>query len=149
MKNKCKTNKQKKHSTSESTGVLHACVFGTCIGIFSTVILLLACTFICLFSQNPDALISPLALCSSVISHLIAGFAASKKKKAALPCGLLSGAMLAAVFFLLSLFLNKTLSWGLPLPVSMLIRLSFIAVSLLGAILGTNTHKKRHSRKRK
>lgn len=129
--------------SSESHSIISASVFGACVGVFTAVILLLVCSFICISAEDPNKLISPLAIFAVIISYLFSGFAASRRRKAALPCGALSGGLLTAVLFLVSLFISKDMSSGLSLPVSMLIRLSFIAVSILGALLGVYMGSKR------
>lgn len=135
-------------STSENSyGIAAASAFGACIGALLAAILLFVCTFICISVENPDKLTAPLAILSVIVVYFSAGFAAVRKRRAAIPCGALSGGIITAVFFIISLFLNKNLSSGLSLPVSLLIRLSFIVVSILGALLGTNVGVKRKRRK--
>ncbi len=130
-----------------SGGIITAASFGACAGIISAVILLLLCTFICLPSEAPERLITPLAVISALIVYFLTGFCSAKKNSAVIPCGVLSGAVVTVIFFVLSLFLKKELSANLTLFVSLLIRLSFIALSVIGALLGVNTRTKKRKRR--
>lgn len=132
----------------EPLGIFKASLFGACIGLFCSVALLISSALICLFSNDPDRLIAPLAFISTVAVYFISGFAAVRKRRAALPCGALCGGMMSAVFLLISFFISRDASMGLPLPVSMLIRISFIAVSIIGALLGTNVGVKKPRRRK-
>ena len=151
MKGRIPTSKKKRVSGSQgqSAGVLTASVFGVCIGLLFSVVLALVCSTICVFSSDPDKLISPLSLFSLIAVYLSAGFIAAKKKAAAFPCGLISGGILALVFFTVSCFFDPSYSAGLALPIELLIRLSFVGVSLLGALLGVNVSSKGKRRKRR
>ena len=145
---KKKKSSRQAHGASGTSGVISASVFGWCIGIFCAVVLLLISATVCLFSSDPDKLISPLAFISTVAVYLISGIAAVRKRRAPLPCGAICGIMLSATFGLISVFIDNEGSQGLSLPVSLLIRLSFVAVCILGALLGTNVGVKK-SRRRK
>ncbi|MBQ8818689.1 MAG: TIGR04086 family membrane protein [Clostridia bacterium] len=147
MKSK-KSSKQsaRKKSSSQNYSIASASIFGACAGAFLTVISVIICSVICLFSENPDKLISPLAFTSVIIIYFFSGFLASKKKSAAIPCGLLCGVILTLIFFIISLFITETYSSGSSLIVGLLIRISFVAVSIIGALLGTNTANKKRRR---
>ena len=134
-------------SMGEGHGIISASGIGAGVGGVCAVALLVVATLICTFSDDPDSIIAPIGMIISVISYFIAGFAASKKRRAAIPVGALSGVMLTAAFIIISLFVDKTLSWELSLTVALLIRLSFVAVSILGALLGTNAISKRKPRR--
>ena len=148
MKKQKNNRKRCKISVSADTvTVFAASVFGCAVSIAFTTLLAIVCSIICLFSKDPDKLITPLAFICVIISFFICGFVAAKKRRAAIPCGLFSSSMLTAVMLLASLCINDSLSSNFSPIVSILIRLSFIAVSLVGALLATNT-KKRAKRKR-
>ncbi len=148
---KGKTTSKKAHTATSRTlpksGVFHASIFGMTTGLICGMLLLLICSLICLFSQDPNKLISPLSVVCGILTYFIAGFAASKKKAAAIPCGALSGVMISIVFFIISFLLNDSLSSSISFPVEMLIRTSFIVVSILGALLGVNSTPKRKKRR--
>jgi putative membrane protein (TIGR04086 family) len=133
--------------TVDSVGIPVASVFGCAVGLATATCLVLLCSVICLFSSDPDKLISPLSFVIMSISFLTAGFAASKKKRAALPCGLFSGGLMTAMCCLVALCLDDSLSMGLSLPVSLLIRLTLIGVSAIGAMIGVNTGGKRNRKR--
>lgn len=133
--------------TLPKSGVFHASIFGMTTGLICGMLLLLICSLICLFSQDPNKLISPLSVVCGILTYFIAGFAASKKKAAAIPCGALSGAMVCIVFLIIKFVLDDSLSSGISFPVEALIRVSFIIVSILGALLGVNSTSKKRRRK--
>ena len=143
-----KRNKKKKDNapssrTADTVGVPVACAFGCAVGLATATCLILICSLICLFSSDPDALTSPLSFAIMGASFFTAGFASSKKKKAAIPCGLLSGGLMTAVCCLVALCIGDSTSLNLSPIVSLLIRLSFIIVSIVGALVGVNTGTKR------
>ncbi len=147
------TSTSKKHRSpsrsskpSTSSSFLKACAFGVGISLITAIALALICTIICTVSGDSDKLLAPLAFGSTVIAYFAGGFAASRKKSGALAVGALCGGILSAIFILVSLCLGDSLSSGMALPVSLLIRLSFILVSILGSLVGTNlkiSHKRR------
>lgn len=143
---KSKKPHQNTNRTADTVGVPVASAFGCAIGLVTATGAALVFSLICLFSDDPDKLITPLAFVGSITAFLSAGFAASKKKRAALPCGLMAGGMMTVIFFIVSLCLNDSLSLNLSLPVSILIRLSLILVSVLGALVGVNTRIKKKRR---
>ena len=144
MKGKAFSKKRRSGVSSyEQSGILGASAFGVFVGAVCAVALALIGTVICAFSASPDALYAPLGLFACIASYFCAGFAGARKKRAAVPVGALCGAILSVVFFIISLFLDKQLSSGTSLTVALLIRLSLIAVSILGALLGTNIGAKR------
>ena len=145
---KKKSSSRRPSATEGTSGIFSASLFGSCVGIFCAVILLFACAIICLFSGDPDKLSAPLAFISVITVYFISGFAAVRKRRAALPCGAICGAILCVIFLLISFFISKDLSMGLSLPVSLLIRLSFVAVSVLGALVGTNVDVKKNRRRK-
>lgn len=141
--------KTKTTSKKEAVGFTQASLFGICVGLTASLVLALLCSFICLLSPDPNKLMTPLSTISLVAVYFLSGFVATKKRPAAVPCGLVTGGGLAALFWLISLFFNDSYSNGLSLPIAMLIRMTFVGVSLLGALLGVNAGaKKRRRRKR-
>ncbi len=131
---------------SKKSGIVGACVFGALVGLIFALALLLIFSAVALGSSNPDALISPLSLTACGVSFFAAGLAASKKRSAPLPCGALSGAMLCAVLWLISLLLGDAASPTYSLPQSLLIRLALIFVAVVGALIGTNSKGRRKRR---
>ena len=150
MKNKATARKARATSSKkESAGVAQASLFGMCVGLIGALALALLCSFICTLSSDPNKLMTPLSTVSLAAVYFSSGFAAAKKRPAAIPCGLLTGSGIAAVFWFASLFFSDSYSNGLSLPVELLIRVSFVAVSLVGALLGVNAGtKKRRVRRR-
>lgn len=140
--------KNKSNSRNGGYSVLRASVFGTCMGIFIAVLLLIICSVICILSSDPNSVITPLSVSIILTVYFSAGFAASKKRASAIPCGALSGAFIAIIFFVISLIISPDTPSELPLPVLLLLRISFIAVAILGALLGTNTKSKGKRKKR-
>ncbi len=135
---KTKSKKRKRSAPRVQSGVVAASLYGAAVGGVCSVVLLLVFSVICAFSKNPDALLSPLSLVASGVSFFLAGLAASKKKSAPLPCGALSGAVLLAAFYLISLFLQNTTAEPVSLTVSLLLRLACIFICIVGSLIGTN-----------
>lgn len=133
----------------EGSGIIGASLFGICTGLIMSLVLAIFCSFICLFSKDPSKLMSPLSTASLAAVYLTSGFIAAKKRPAAIPCGLLTGGGIAAIFWIVSLFFDDSYSSGISVPVQLLIRITFVAVSLLGALLGVNAKSKRKLRRRK
>lgn len=150
MKGKTTSRRKKTSGASkgESVGVASAALFGVCAGLILSLLLALVCSFICLFSADPDKLMTPLCIVSLIVIYFASGFFASRKKSAAIPCGLCVGGALAVIFWIISLFFSDAYSQGLSVPVELLIRLSFVAVSLVGSLLGVNVGVKRKRRRR-
>jgi putative membrane protein (TIGR04086 family) len=119
-----------------------ACMFGVCVALVTALFLAIVCAIICSASGNAYKLLTPLSFVSTVAVYFVCGFATAKRYSAAIPAGAISGAVLCILFFIVSLFLSSSLASGTSLPVSLLIRLSFVVVSMLGAILGANAKKK-------
>ncbi len=146
MKNKTSARRGSSKNASVSSGgmnVLGASLFGAGVGTVCAVALLLVFSVICMFTSDPDKLLTVFGLVINAIAFFAAGFAATKKKSAAIPVGAVSGAILASLMWIVSLFFGESFRSDLALPVEILIRLSFIIVSILGALLCVNVKKKR------
>ena len=129
--------KRKKQARNTNIGTFSASLFGTACGLFTAVLFAVICSFVCLRSNMPDRLTTPLAYVCSVVSYLTAGYYAVRKRGgAAIPCGALSGIVLTVVFFICSLFIKSDAVGSVGLSVGMLIRFTMVAVSMLGAVLG-------------
>lgn len=128
---------------SKETSLLIASAFGAGVGAICVCALLFIFSFLCLLTHSGDKLTSFFSVLILVISFLASGFAAAKKRCAAIPVGLCSGAFLSLFLWIISLFINNSLSLGLSLPVELLIRVSLVSVSLIGALLGVNLKSRR------
>ncbi len=134
--------RKERGASSARTGTLGASVFGATAGLFTALTGAVICALICLSVNDPDKLSSPLGYGCSVIAYLIAGYLAVKKRGgAAIPCGALSGALLTAVFFICSLFLGGDASSDVGVLKGLFIRLSMIAVALLGAVISAGRRR--------
>ncbi len=132
------------HSRSpQRSGILGASLFGALVGFIFSVALLIAFSFVCLASKNPDSLISPLALIASSISFFAAGLAASKKRSAPLPCGALTGAFMCAVFWVVSRILGTNTDSGNSFAAALILRLVLIFICIVGALIGANSGRRR------
>ena len=150
MKSKATARKVRASSSKkDGVGVASASLFGICVGLICALALALLCSFICTLSSDPNKLMTPLSTVSLAAVYFSSGFAAAKKRPAAIPCGLLTGGGIAAVFWIISLFFNDSYSSGLSLPVELLIRITFVAVSLVGALIGVNAGTKKRRRRRR
>ena len=129
--------------TSKETSILLASAFGAGVGAICVCALLFIFSLLCLLTHSGDTLVSFFSILILVISFLASGFSGAKKRLAAIPVGLCSGAFLSLFLWIISLFINNSLSLGLSLPIELLIRLSLVAVSLVGALLGVNLRSRR------
>ena len=129
-----------------SGSVVGASLIGAGIGFSTTLILTVIFSAVCLFSPDPDKLSAPLSLAVNILSFFVTGFAGAKMKSAAIPVGVISGGILTSVLWLISLILKHsmtTITSTIVFPLSLLIRLSFVIASVIGALLATNVRKKR------
>lgn len=148
--NKSTTVRKKRSSSSvtDNAGAPQSILSGVLAGVSTAIICCIISSLICIFSSDPDKLTSPLATVSSILAHFTGGFFAAKKKNAPLPCGLATGGILAFIFWITSLCFSASYSYSLNTVISLLIRISMVAVSLVGAILGGNQPHKRKRRRR-
>ena len=148
-KNTQKKRKQKSSDTTVNEGLLHttkSALFGAMVGIVSAFVFMTAGAFVCYLTSDPNAFVDVTALVSLYISSLICGFAAVKKNRSsALLCGSLSGIFMMLFFVICSLFFDSNSEAAFDFPISVLLRVAMIAVSVLGGYLGT---KKGSSRKK-
>ncbi len=147
MENKKNKKKKRTARAKQSSGAVFAALYGAAVGGILVLALSLVCSLICLSAQNPDTLLSPLSFAVSGVSFIICGFIASRRARAILPSSLLSGAILTAFLWIVSLFLSDSDASGTSLVVSLLIRVVFVAVSLLGGMIGVNTGNKKRKRR--
>ena len=146
MNNRSRSKRKRAGANAQDSGsstVIGASLMGTAIGMGLILILTALLSGICLASSDPNVLLAPFSLGINIITFFFAGFAGAKRKRAALPVGALSGGLLAAVLWICSLFLDNGASWGISLPVELLIRCSFIIPSMLGGLLAVNTKTKK------
>ena len=132
----------------EGAGTVQAVSYGVIAGLVTALLSCVAAALVCTFSKDPDKLTAPLATVSCILAHFVAGLVSAKKKSAAIPCGLCSGGALALIFWIVSLCFSESYSYGMGAAVNLLIRISMVAVSLLGALLGVNTVMKKRRRRR-
>ncbi len=127
---------------SKEMNLLSASAFGAGVGAICVCALIFIFSFLCLLTHSGDKLISFFSILTLIASFLASGFAAAKKRPAAIPVGLLSGTFLSLFLWIISLFISDYLSLGLSFPVELLIRVSFVAVSLIGALIGVNLKRR-------
>ena len=141
--------RQKSSDTTVNGGLLHttkSALFGAMIGIVSAFVFMTAGAFVCYLTSDPNAFVDVTALVSLYISSLVCGFAAAKKNRSsALLCGSLSGIFMMLFFVVCSLFFDSNSEAAFDFPISVLLRVAMIAVSVLGGYLGT---KKGNSKKK-
>ena len=128
--------------TSKETSLWVASAFGAGVGAICVCVLLFVFSLLCLLTHSGDKLTPFFSILILVISFLASGFAAAKKRPAAIPVGLCSGAFLSLFLWFISLFINNSLSLGLSFPVELLIRISLVAISLIGALIGVNSRRR-------
>ena len=156
-KSKKSAKKRKKtHGTSGSdtqnsfSQIFISAFWGTAIGVICALILSVVGTFLCYSSNDPDAIITPVAFAALYLSSMIAGFAAVRKNRsAALLCGGLSGTLMMLLFLFCSIFLNDSELSSFKFPLSLLLRSFMIAAAILGGYIGLgrkNTSHRPHKR---
>lgn len=111
------------------------------------VALLLILSLIAYFCADPLSLIRPLALTGAALTALAGGFLTVRVNgHSALLCGLINGSLLTLLMLILSLFFGDVAS-GYSTPVSALLHIAFLLLSVAGAFLGLKKpHKKRKRR---
>lgn len=110
-------------------------LFGIGIGIAVAAVLLLAVGAIVYSTADPNKLLTAASMAILAASSFAVGFAGSKKSGTFLP-GLIAGAVFALCLFAASLA-TESGAPAIPSPHSYLVRLGGIAVSALGAYLGS------------
>lgn len=120
---------------------------GFAAALVSSLILWIAASAIAYANDDPDSVVGALALGVIYLSALTGGFVAVRyNKKDALLCGLLSGAMLAVFFFIISLFFGESPS-SYSVFVELMLRGAMLLMSVFGAFAGL--HRKDRRRKRR
>ena len=101
-------------------------------------------------SADPNRYIAPASLSLFYIASLLGGFLAVKRYKGSpLLCGLIFAVMMLAITFLASLFLPHSLSADRPFPLEIGLRGIAVALSLVGAFIGSGQGKKTPHRKKR
>ncbi len=149
MSAKHKVRKKKTEGSDDGfRGVFKHSLVGFLYAVFILMMLLLVATGVALSTEDPDSLIGTLAFSALYISALFSGLITAKRcGKNALISGMLSGIWLVISLLIISFFLNNTSSQGHPLGIEMLIRGSFILVSVLGGYIGANKPKSKKRRR--
>jgi hypothetical protein len=101
-----------------------------------------AATGIALAAPDPNALLAPLACGVSAVCALACGFLTRHRARLSpLLCGVLSGALLVALFWLMGALFPSDHAWASPIAWGL--RGGMLVFSLLGASLGANLPKKK------
>ena len=89
------------HGASCGGAMLHACAFGTVIGIVAMLILILCLTSICMCLDYPHRLVTPFCIFAVLSSAFLSGSVAQKRLgRKALLSGAISGIMLCLLLLL-------------------------------------------------
>ena len=136
-----------KHSAAGPRGLFSSCMLAQAVWLISALILLAASALIAASTEDPDAVIRPLALCALFLSAMAGGIAAVRFSGDGAASGALSGLLTAALVFLLS---------TLPLPEAgfgsveeLLLRLAVIPAAVAGSVLGHRRNGRRRKRRRR
>ena len=146
---KSSTNTRHSKSLSRHRAPVRACVLGASVGLICLSVLLFICAVICLLSNEPHSLLSPLSLFCVYASAFVSGLVAAKKNHSypLLVCGILCGIgyilMLSLVLFILDLsLLSGSVQSGSPW-----LRAICMPASILGAMCSiSHSSPKRHKR---
>lgn len=137
-----KSNKNHKRTTrEEQTGLFGACAYGVGVSVICGVCLIAAFSAVCMLVNDPSALIGVFGYLSAAITFFLAGMLSAKKKRAAIPCGVLSGCALTLISLALSLCLPDT--GGVSVGVGIGVRVALVLLCIIGAILGSNGRRGR------
>ena len=128
------------------TGALWRAVSGALFALPVTV--LLGAIFLCVLaivanaSADPDAMLSPLAMCALGLASLLGGLVGERRSEAhPLAVGLAGGAMLVVLLWFVSLFFGtgarEALSMGAPPVVGIALRVGVVVMEIIGAYIGT------------
>lgn len=130
-------------------GILLCSAIGVGISAIMALLLGFIMTSVIYKTADPASYIVPAAFSALYISALGGGFFASKLNGgSALLCGLLTGAMLLAIAFIISLSINNELSSGYGIIENISLRAALIVCTVIGAFIGT-TKQNPQSKKRK
>ena len=100
------------------------------------------------FAPDPAALARPLGLAASAVTALLGGYVTARiHRHAALFCGLANGCGMITLL-LLSSFCVGSLASGYSFPVTLLLHLAYVALSLVGALLGIRQKPKSTTKRR-
>ncbi len=131
-----KASGSRKRST-EPTGLIASSAIACGIGLLCGIAAALIFSLIALLCGLGTTLISVLGYCAAGITFAVCGYVAGKRGRAALPAGILTGCAMTLISILLSL-LPLSSSSGLPPVADILIRIGFIAITLIFSIIGSN-----------
>ena len=149
MKNKTSSKKKKSILNVFSGNPFMASVFGALSGIISIAILTPVFSAIAQNLSDPDSFVLPFGMIISFVSYFLAGLLAAKLKSAALPCGILSGVILQSLMFILSILIKGNYS-AISSPIlETILRIAFVFISVLGAVIAVNSKKSPKKKKRK
>lgn len=129
-------------------GLLSSSLRGFAVAVLCGIALLFVAALAVYSFADPNRYITPTALSVLFISSLLGGFAAAKiNRGSALLCGLITASFFLAALFLLSLFMDTSLSAGYNLALSLGLRGIAIGTSVLGAYIGVSNKKKKTKRR--
>ena len=130
-------------------GILPCSAIGVAASVICVILLGFIMAAIIYRTSDPTSYIVPAAFSALYISSLIGGFFSSKLNGgSALLCGLLTGAMLLVVMFLISLPVSNDLSADLGIIENISLRAAIMVCTILGAFIGV-TKQRSKSKKRK
>lgn len=145
--NKTKSTSRREHS-AQAPGLMHDVGKGLLISIGIAVSLNLLASLAAYFAPDPAALARPLGLAASAVTALLGGYVTARiHRHAALFCGLANGCGMITLL-LLSSFCVGSLASGYSFPVTLLLHLAYVALSLVGALLGIRQKPKSKTKRR-
>ena len=113
------------------------------------IVLNLAASLVLYFLPDPAPLTRPLGLAASALTALLGGMIAARiHRHAALLCGLANGCAMLAVMLTASLFF-KSLASGYSVPVALALHLGFLALTLVGSVIGIHQKPRTSVKRRK
>ena len=138
-----------KNKGSEVKMLLMNSGLGALIGFIITILSVLLISALCLLSDNPHVLVTPMCMFSIYSSAFFAGLIAQKKTKGSvLLCGALCGVILALVLIVFSALLRIGIDTGNEY-FSPILKILVIPASLIGALIGAYSPKKSKNRRKR
>ena len=152
-----RTHTAPKHAAPPSSGgamsLLRAGVRGALVALIALVLLAIAAAAIAYANPDPDALTTPLSLCVLSLAPITGGAVAYRIGRrrgvhSRLLCGFVTGAMLLACLFALSLCLPDSLAGQWPPMLSWGLRAGMLIFCILGAAMAAYAPRKRRKKRR-
>ena len=130
--------------------LLSSSVIGGLSGAMISIILMLLCSFIAVSRENPDGAIAVFSIIISAVSYFFSGALSYKlSRRAPLICALICSPVMM-IFLKFFSFICKSEADSLATPLKLTLLVSYIILSLAGALISSNlSYSSKKSKKKK